>query len=641
MRSRVPSLSTLFRHLMPGRTLLLLAAYSGLLALSLFLAYELRFDFVVPERWREARLYNLLWIIPFKLALLFLFGQFGGLLSYFRLPDMYRVFSALAVAGIMMINAWYVMEGDYCPPRSVILGDFILSLVLICGFRVGLRVLRERAASGSEEIPQRARRVGIVGAGDVGATVASDLLSRRGLGMRPIVFLDDDRSKWKRHVHGITVVDSPDNLQAVKDQFGLDEIIIAMPSAPARRIREIIQIAQKIGLKAEIVPSLAELTTGKVRASRVRPVDIEDLLGREAVDLDSENIRSMIAGRVVMVTGAGGSIGSELCRQISFNNPQKLLLVEQSELQLFQIEQHLNEEGHGEIIVPLVADVLDAARIRSILNTYRPQIVFHAAAHKHVYMMERQPGEAFKNNTLGTKTLADLASEAGVERFLLISTDKAINPTNAMGACKRLAEIYIQAKSHSPGNRTRFMAVRFGNVLGSSGSVVPIFRRQIAHGGPVTVTHPEVMRYFMTIPEAVGLVLQSATQGEGGEIFVLDMGQQVKMIELARQMIELSGFRPEVDIEIEIIGLRPGEKLYEEVQHTGETLVSTQHPRIMRFVSEPRDLQEVQTGFEQLLAKLDETDGDTFKDRLKGFVPEYTPYHEGETEPQAGPESDQ
>ncbi|MEY4488525.1 MAG: hypothetical protein RIQ79_1033, partial [Verrucomicrobiota bacterium] len=345
------------------------------------------------------------------------------------------------------------------------------------------------------------------------------------------------------------------------------------------------------------------------------------------VTLDTEGISHMVRDKVVLVTGAGGSIGSELCRQIAACNPSRLLLVEQSEAALFVIEQELISCGMGAIIQPVIADVVDRARIVQILSRYKPALIFHAAAHKHVYLMERQPAEALKNNSLGTLLLAEEAVAHGVETFLAISTDKAINPTNIMGASKRLAELMLQGL-HVSGHagKTRLMAVRFGNVLGSSGSVVPIFKQQIAAGGPVTVTHPEVTRYFMTIPEAVGLVLQTALLGNGGEVFVLDMGQPVKIADLARQMIQLSGFVPDTDIEIKYVGLKPGEKLYEELQHSTETHQPTMHPRILRFVAAGIDPQLVRQEMLRLQIHLNEMDINEVKLAVQKLLPEYTPY---------------
>jgi FlaA1/EpsC-like NDP-sugar epimerase len=386
----------------------------------------------------------------------------------------------------------------------------------------------------------------------------------------------------------------------------------------------LVKIIQKSRLKFTTVPSLDQLATGKV-LSQLREVNIEDLLGRETVELEKHTIRGYLENRVVMVTGAGGSIGQELCRQIADFQPLQILLVEQCEVQLFQIEQELIELGHGPIIQPLIADILDRPRMEQIFNQFCPSVVFHAAAHKHVPMMERQPVEAIKNNTLGSAQLAEMASEHGIERFVMISTDKAINPTNVMGATKRLAELFVQALQNSGSNCTKFMAVRFGNVLGSSGSVIPTFKRQIAAGGPVKVTHPEVTRFFMTIPEAVGLVLQSGAQGLGGEIFILDMGQPIKVADLARQLIELSGLRPDEDIAIQYVGLRPGEKLYEELRHHAEDLAPTQHPKILRLQSEPLSFEKIQKRLRELQGCLHTLPANELKILLKQEIPEYQP----------------
>jgi FlaA1/EpsC-like NDP-sugar epimerase len=427
-------------------------------------------------------------------------------------------------------------------------------------------------------------------------------------------------------VHHVPGIGAPEMLLEADLNLELEEVIIAMPSAPAKRIGEIVKLLQRTHLEFETVPSIDQLATGKVKVSQLRNVEIQDLLGRPPVKLETENIRQVLGGRVVLITGAGGSIGAELCRQIASFNPKRLLLVDQSEVQIFQIEQELIERGYSGIILPLVADVLDSPRMRYIMERFQPQVIFHAAAHKHVPMMESQPSEAVKNNTFGTAHLCDLALEFGVDRFVFVSTDKAINPTNVMGASKRLAEIYLQAIHAANPSKTKFMAVRFGNVLGSSGSVIPVFKKQIAAGGPVKVTHPDVTRYFMTIPEAVGLVLQSGAQGSGGEIFVLDMGNPVKILDLARQLIELSGLRPGEDIEIEFVGLRPGEKLFEELSHQGENITSTNHPKIMRFVSQPQPLATVKNVFENLSSELHRVEAVQLKLMLKQAVPEYQPY---------------
>jgi FlaA1/EpsC-like NDP-sugar epimerase len=626
----VSHISNLYRFIsgqfILGRAFSLVLIYSGLFTVSLWIGYLLRFDFVIPEAYQTEFVAALPYVVLVKLFFLMLLGQFGVLLSYFRLPDLYRIGIALALSSILLVQAWYIFPNFYISPRSVLLADFIFSLFFLTSFRMSLRVYRERYMQNSSAL-KRQKRVVIFGAGDTGANLAYDLVSRAGVGLRPVVFLDDNRKKWRHKIHGIPVAGGTDELESIKKRFALQGVIIAMSTASPKRILEITELAQSLGMSTDIMPSVSELASGKVKASRIRPVEIEDLLGREPIDLDADDIRSLIENKVVMVTGAGGSIGSELCRQIFSYNPRRLLLVERCEVQLYGIEMELRSGGltNGNILT-LIGDVCDEPRMREIFNRYSPEIIFHAAAHKHVPMMEHQPVEALKNNLFGTRQLAMLAKEFEVERFILISTDKAINPTNVMGASKRLAEIFIQSYNEANGGKTRYMAVRFGNVLGSSGSVVPLFRKQIAEGGPVTVTHPDVIRYFMTIPEAAGLVLQCATQAAGGEIFVLDMGKPIKIIDLARRMIQLSGYEPERDIEIAFVGLRPGEKLFEELQHVGEKYSATHHSHILRFTGEPYPLDEVEIFLKDIRSQFGEVDADKLKEEIKAFVPEYKPY---------------
>ncbi len=439
------------------------------------------------------------------------------------------------------------------------------------------------------------------------------------------MFIDEDPTLIGRMIHGLPVYGPLDKLDGLVARAQIHELVITLPNPSPRRVKEIVAFGRKIGASTQIVPSATQIASGQVKVERSRPVAIEDLLRREPVNLDSTGIAGLLQDRVVLVTGAGGSIGSELCRQILGRAPKLLIMVEQTEIALFEIEQELVAGEEGKRLVPLIADVTDEAAMRTIFERYRPGIVFHAAAHKHVPLMERQPAEAIKNNTLATAALAKLASRCEVERFVLISTDKAINPTSVMGCSKRMAEKAIQARQRSPGNRTAFLAVRFGNVLGSSGSVVPTFRRQIAQGGPVTVTHQDMTRYFMTIPEAVGLVLQTATLGAGGEIFILDMGEPVKIIDMARQMIELSGYQPDIDIEIKITGMRPGEKLFEELRHTEESHEPTPHPRIFKLLGHPGP--DNPDAWLADLASLAEAGGqNAIKDAMQRLVPEYVPF---------------
>jgi FlaA1/EpsC-like NDP-sugar epimerase len=551
---------------------------------------------------------------------------------YFRLPDALRTglalatatFAALALPSLLSSGA---PDDPFSLPRGVTLIDFNLSLVLFIGFRVSVRALRERFSAGTGSPVGVVERIAVVGAGQSGAQLVADLLGRRGHGLEPVCFLDDDVAKHDLHIHGVPVVGSPARMGELAEKFGVTEIILALPATSVRRIREVSALAAANNLRVLVVPSMAELAGGRVRASDIRPISVEDILGRAPAQLDDEAIGAMVKGRVILVTGAGGSIGLELSRQVAAHGPARLLLLDQCEVLLYQAEQELIAAGHGAVITPLVGDVTDVARMTAVFTAYRPSLVLHAAAHKHVPMMEAQPGEALKNNVEGTWVVAHLAAEHGAEKFVLISSDKAVNPTNVMGASKRLAELMLRSLQARPGVRTSFMAVRFGNVLGSSGSVIPIFRRQISAGGPVTVTHPDVRRYFMTIPEAVGLVLQSATLGQGGDILVLEMGEPLKIIDVARQLIELSGLRPDVDIEIRIIGLRPGEKLVEELQCEGEQFRPTTHPRVCRFVvagetSLPPEALRAQ------VADLLRLEPGACKQGIRRLVPEYVPYAE-------------
>ena len=614
------------------------ATYGVLAALSLWFAYELRFageDAGAQHEAAETYLYlqrpqALLWLIPLKVLLLGAWGQFRGVFYYFRLPDALRMGLALAAAtALALLLAATVGHGRpteaFDIPRGVLLVDFNLSLVLFLGFRVSIRALRERFGSKEQPAVGVVERIAIVGAGQAGAQLASELLSRRGHGIEPVCFLDDDAAKHNLHIHGVPVIGAPERMPELAEKYGVTEIILALPATSVRRIREVSALASASNLRVLIVPSMSELAGGRVRASDIRPISVEDILGRAPAKLDDEAIADMIKGRTVLVTGAGGSIGSELCRQVSARSPARLVMLDQCEVLLYQAEQELIAAGAGALITPIVADVADAERMGDVFARFRPDLVLHAAAHKHVPMMESQPAEALKNNVLGTAVVAGLAAEYGAAKFVLISSDKAVNPTNVMGGSKRLAERVVRAMQAQAGGKTSFLAVRFGNVLGSSGSVIPIFRRQIAGGGPVTVTHPDVKRYFMTIPEAVGLVLQSATLGVGGDILVLEMGQPLKIVDVARQLIELSGLRPDIDIEIRIIGLRPGEKLVEELQHEGEQYRPTAHPRVFRFVADlvPQDSPETLAARVRALLPLERQ---ACKQGMRDLVPEYVPF---------------
>ncbi len=659
-------------------------AYVAILVASFYVAYELRFDFALPPEMQVERLRLLPYAVAVKFLGLVLLRQMGSMLRYFSIPDLIRVAVAMAASSALLITPRLLGQANYVFPRGVLLIDLLLSVVGLCAFRIALRVYQERVSRSQSGRVAKMEEIVIVGAGDTGASLAKELLTKPARGLRPVAFLDDDPDKRGRLVHGIPVVGRPDELSRAKLPE-VHRVVVAMPSAPQRRVKDIVLLLVQQGYKVEIIPAIEDLASGRAKASSIRAVEVEDLLGREPVQLDTASIRRFVEGKIVMVTGAGGSIGSELCRQIAHLIPQRLLMVERSEVSLFATEQEMNELGMGAIATPLVADVLDPQRMEGIFGRLRPQVVFHAAAHKHVYLMERQPGEAIRNNSIGTRLLGEMAMRHAVEAFVLISTDKAINPTSLMGASKRLAEIHLQAihgrrdgapsakpaatvrihdqraisgdsdpgfrsvvlpdlplgacelseipaiptpPANSGNGKTKFVTVRFGNVLGSSGSVVPIFKRQIAAGGPVTVTHPAVTRYFRTIPEAVGLVMQAAVLGQGGEIFVLDMGQPVKIADLARQMIELSGFKVGDDIEIKFTGLRPGEKLYEELQHRDESHVPTEHARIWRFLPNGGGAEASAKAVDQLEPILYSTSANTIKQQLQAVVTEYTPHLE-------------
>ena len=620
---------SLIKRYLNLRTFALVLLYAGICGLSYFAAFQVRFDFNVPGNFQQDFVDTIWWVVMLRLMLLFAAGQLDCLLSYFRLPDAFRLFVSLMAGSLVLASMWYVYAGRGVPPRAVILTDFLLCFLLIAGFRV---VMRVHASRGVEDwsASDDAEAVLIVGAGEVGAGLCSELMHKTRLGMRPVAFLDDDPRKIGRYVHGVLVAGSVEDLLEISERYKVSKVVVAFPSASVGRVRKVAEMAREAELAVDIVPALSDLVSGRAQMTQLRPVELEDLLGRDAIDLNSAGIREMLEGKRVLVTGAGGSIGRELVTQVLGYAPSALLCVDQAEIAVFNLEQEvLAGRAEASLAQTRILDVYEADEVENVFKAFRPEVVFHAAAHKHVNLMEAQPAEALKNNFFATSGLVRLASQYAVERFILISTDKAINPTSVMGVSKRLAELSLLEQQRAEGNVTKFMAVRFGNVLGSSGSVIPIFRRQIAAGGPVTVTDPEVTRFFMIGDEAVGLVLQCATQGVGGEIFVLDMGESVKIVEVARQMIALSGYSEGEDIDLTFTGLKPGEKLYEEVQHLSETLQSTDHPRVMRFVAAKAEAQSV----ESMRLALDEVlrggDADAVKRAVQKFVPEYIPHLQG------------
>ena len=544
-------------------------------AVAWYLAYWLRFNTEIPQYIIPNMVSAMLWVTPLQTAIFFGSGMYRGIWRYASVADLQRIAMAVGLSTLMIALVLLLLPHQEPPvPRSVILLDPILLILLLGGSRLGYRVWKERRLRnllGSPGMP-----VVILGAGDAAADLLKNL-ARTG-DWRVLGLFDDNPAKRGRQIQGVNVLGALEDLVGVVPGLGIERAIIAMPSASHQSRRHALEICRRAGVQALTVPSYQDLMSGKVTVSQVRNIELDDLLGRDPVLLDESRLQEWIRGRSILVTGAGGSIGSELCRQIARFEPAQLVLYEHNEFALYRMEQEFAEQYPGIELNCVIGDVKNAARVAEALTAYRPQLVFHAAAYKHVPMMEEgNAWEAIQNNVLGTWRVAEAAIAHGVEKFVLVSTDKAVNPSNVMGASKRLAEIVCQGLQAA--SATRFVVVRFGNVLGSAGSVVPKFREQIARGGPITVTHPEITRYFMSISEAAQLVLQAGFMGTGGEIFVLNMGEPVKIVDLARELIRLSGYA-EADIDIQFTGLRPGEKLYEELLADGEHALATRHPKL-------------------------------------------------------------
>ena len=550
----------------------LLLTDAAIFGITPLIALWIRFEGSPDPRYLGFLLQQLPVIIGVRLVCFAAFGLYRRLWRYASIPELLAIFGAVS-AGTVLLFLWALMIGQRMP-LSVIIMTWLLNSVLTGFSRLGVRVLSYLHYRSNPAIS----KVLIVGAGDAGAMIAREIQNAYQGKKILVGFIDDDPAKQGQRLFGVRVLGNRRQIAAMVERFYVNEIIIALPSAGGAVVREILNECKGARCKVQTVPGIYEVLDGRVSVSELRNIDVEDLLRREPVRLDLDKIAGYLEGKRVLVTGAGGSIGSELCRQIVQMKPAQLLLLGKGENSIYEIHQELKEPYREMELWPLIADVRDERRIRQIWSEYRPQVVFHAAAHKHVPLMEAQPVEAIRNNICGTRTVAQASAEYGAERFVLVSTDKAVNPSSVMGATKRVAELVIQALHGD--SSTRFCAVRFGNVLGSRGSVIPLFKKQIAAGGPVTVTHPDMIRYFMTIPEAVQLILQAGAMTEGGEVFVLDMGQPVRIQDLARDLIELSGFVPDKDITIQYTGVRPGEKLFEELLTAEEGTTATKHEKI-------------------------------------------------------------
>lgn len=591
------------------------------------LAYALRFDFSVPPEYRLRALLQLPFVVLLQFAVIHLLGTYRFVWRYVGMSEIETFVRGAFYSGVPLLVLRLGLPEAYEHWR-IPLSVIVLDQVLAFGGLLGLRVLRralyerfERIRQKSQEGPQRRKPIILVGAGRAGVMVVREIRGRGDLDLDLVGFVDDDPLKKGSIIQGVEVLGTVRDLPRLAEELNIDHAVITIAEADSQTIRGIVEICERARIPVRIIPGLYEILRGRISISRFRELRIDDLLGRAQVKLDESELRRFLAGKSVMVTGAGGSIGSELCRQVARFNPSELLLVERAEGALFEIDRELRELWPQSQIGALLADIGDERRMRALIERHRPNVILHSAAHKHVPMMERHPSEAIRNNVLATRCLGHIAGELGVEAFVLISTDKAVRPSSIMGASKRVAELVIQALDQSfPG--TRFVAVRFGNVLGSAGSVVPIFREQIERGGPVTITHPEVTRYFMTIPEAAQLVLEAGSIGKGGEIMILDMGEPIRILDLAKDMIALSGLKPFEEMPITFTGLRPGEKLFEELELESDHIDRTRHPKIFVGRLSPPVNSEFEPLVELLVAAAQAEDEAELRRLLSECLPE-------------------
>lgn len=605
-----------------------------LIAAALSLAFLVRFGFEgeIPARYVRLLLWSLAPVVIFKLGMFAATGVYAKWWRYATIREVVALLRGTAIASLglavlaylvlpLKIRAVPVYLLQY--PRSVLVIDWLLSMLLLGGVRFGWRMVSERPV---RSVLAAGTPVLVVGAGDAGDLIVREMLKNpEESGYTAVGFLDDDAKKKNMRMHGLKVLGTThnDDIRAVLDEYPVEEAIVAMPSVAKDRIRGIVFRLEAEGVRCKIVPGVYQMLKGHLSVASLRDVEVEDILGREPITVDLAAISGYVAGRNVLVTGAGGSIGSELCRQLCDANPAMLIMIDNAESNLFAIEQEILRDRDFPNIAPLVGDIKNRQKMRRLFAQHMPDVVFHAAAYKHVPLMEVNPAEAVFNNVVGTTVLAEEAARSGVDRFVMISTDKAVEPATVMGATKAVAERIVASMGKQAG--TRFFIVRFGNVLDSSGSVVPIFKRQIGRGGPVTVTHPDMTRYFMTIGEAVSLVIQAGAMGQGGEIFVLDMGEPIKIVDLAENMIRLSGLEPEHDIEVEFIGVRPGEKLTEELFGGDEEMMPTTHSKIRLARHAEFDVEVLNRGIERLEKAATAGGAEAIVAELRAILPDYQP----------------
>ena len=625
-------------RLLRKRTLLILGVDVILVIGAWYLAYLVRFDFDIPDRQWVTFKKVLPLILIVKTVNFYFFDLYRGMWRYTSVSDLLNIIKAATVSSLIVISGILLGTRFEGFARSVFIIDWCLTVIFVAGYRLGIRLvfdlLKEdkplRSAARAFFLPLHSKRADsvnllIIGAGDCGEKIYREIRDNARLSYNVVGFLDDDNAKRGKKIHSIPVLGEIEDIQAIVKKFGADEALIAIPSASSQQMRTIVNLCKDSGVEFKTIPGMGELINGKVTVNAIREVDYRDLLGREAVKLDEARIGAYIEGRNVLVTGAGGSIGSELCRQICRFRPKRIVLYERAETPLYELEIELKENFPEVKIMAQLADVRDRNQLEKAFELSKPHAVFHAAAYKHVPMLELQPWKAIKNNIQGARNLIHMSNKFQVERFVFVSTDKAVRPVNVMGATKRVAEMLVQGQNGCDITDTRYMIVRFGNVVGSVGSVVPLFKKQIERGGPVTVTHPEMTRYFMTIPEACQLILQAGSMGEGGEIFILDMGTPIRIDDMARDLIRLSGFEPDVDIKIEHIGLRPGEKLFEELITEGEGIIPTSHEKIMVLKGKECNLDVLKGEIDQLMRLSREQNAARIKESLQGIVKEYKP----------------
>jgi FlaA1/EpsC-like NDP-sugar epimerase len=603
---------------------------------SFYVAHLIRFEFDIPAYFLATFYRMLPFVLITKIVCLYFFDLYRGMWRYTSIGDLLNIIKAASVS-TLIITFFILIRYHFTGfSRSVFLIDWCLTILLIAGFRLVVRIYFETAGGGLSWLdtirsfirPLKRKIPGtnnllIIGAGDCGEKILREIRDNARLQYNVVGFLDDNPAKMGMKIHGVSVLSGISDIKVAAKKVSADEALIAIPSASSHDIRRIVDICDNSGLKYKTIPGMGELINGKITVNAIREVAYGDLLGREIISLDEEKIGTHLKYQNVLVTGAGGSIGSELCRQICRFKPEKIILFERAESPLHAIELELKQSFKNVEVVSILGDIQDINQLNKAFETNRPHIIFHSAAYKHVPMLELHPWKAIDNNILGTKNLIEVSTRNNAARFVFVSTDKAVRPANVMGASKRLSEMLVQGQNGCGLSDTKFMIVRFGNVVGSVGSVVPLFKKQIQRGGPVTVTHPDVTRFFMTIPEACQLILQAGSMGEGGEIFILDMGTPIKIADMAKDLIRLSGFEPDVDIKIEYVGLRPGEKLYEELITEGENIVPTHHEKIMVLKGIECDLQLLNGKLDELAQLAGEQVGDRIKSKLKEIVPEY------------------